>query len=40
MYIPAPFQLSEAEACDVIKEYGFAALFSTAGACRMQPTCH
>jgi predicted FMN-binding regulatory protein PaiB len=24
------FQLSEAEACDVIKEYGFAALFSTA----------
>ncbi|AMR49332.1 MULTISPECIES: FMN-binding negative transcriptional regulator [Bacillus] len=30
MYIPAPFQLSEAEACDVIKEYGFAALFSTA----------
>ena len=29
MYIP-PFQLSEAEACDVIKEYGFAALFSTA----------
>ncbi|MEW4060558.1 FMN-binding negative transcriptional regulator [Bacillus siamensis] len=31
MYIPAPFQLSEAEAYDVIKEYGFAALFSTAG---------
>ncbi|MED0773328.1 FMN-binding negative transcriptional regulator [Bacillus siamensis] len=31
MYIPAPFQLSEAEACNVIKEYGFAALFSTAG---------
>lgn len=30
MYIPAPFQLSEAEACDVIKKYGFAALFSTA----------
>ncbi|PAD62486.1 transcriptional regulator [Bacillus siamensis] len=31
MYIAAPFQLSEAEAYDVIKEYGFAALFSTAG---------
>ncbi|WP_336183242.1 FMN-binding negative transcriptional regulator [Bacillus sp. 205(2023)] len=28
MYIPAPFQLSEDEACDVIKEYGFATLFS------------
>ena len=28
MYIPAPFQLSEVEACDVIKEYGFATLFS------------
>ena len=31
MYIPAPFQLSEADASNVIKEYGFATLFSTAG---------
>ncbi|WP_424161471.1 FMN-binding negative transcriptional regulator [Bacillus amyloliquefaciens] len=31
MFIPAPFQLSEAEASNVIKDYGFATLFSTAG---------
>ncbi len=39
MFIPAPFKLNESEAYDVIRENGFATLFSLHEACRLQPIC-